>query len=161
MKSMGDYFKDLYEDKGFSINGDDVSDSLLQRFHYSNGGWCFRKKTTDPYPAHREENYVSPRFRGRLSMPLDENGNHRCIACGLCQMNCPNETIHIETRTETTPDGKPKKVLARYTYDLGCCLFCQICVRVCPQQAIAFTTDYENAVFERDKLVLTLNPNTL
>ena len=121
----------------------------------------FRKKTTDPYPAHREENYVSPRFRGRLSMPLDENGNHRCIACGMCQMNCPNEPIHIETRTETTPDGKPKKVLARYTYELGCCLFCQICVRVCPQQAIAFTTDYENAVFERDKLVLTLNPNTL
>lgn len=117
----------------------------------------FRKKTTEPYPAHRADNYVSPRFRGRLSMPTDENGQNRCIACGLCQMNCPNETIHIETRTETTPDGKPKKVLERYTYDLGCCLFCQICVRVCPQQAIVFTPAYENAVFERDQLMLTLN----
>ena len=118
----------------------------------------FRKKTTEPYPDHREQNAVSPRFRGRLFMPLDENGHHRCIACGLCQMNCPNETIHIETRTETKADGKSVKVLERYTYDLGCCLFCQICVSVCPQQAIEFRPDYENAVFEREKLFLTLNP---
>jgi NADH-quinone oxidoreductase subunit I len=58
----------------------------------------------------------------------------------------------------TDPEtGKSKKVLEEYTYDLGCCMFCQLCVNVCPKDAIAFNNEFENAVFDRSKLVIKLN----
>ena len=90
-------------------------------------------------------------------MPTDEEGNHKCIACGLCQMNCPNGTIRLTTEMRETEEGKKKKVLVKYEYNLGSCMFCMLCVNVCPHDAIKFTNDFENAVFEKDKLVLTLN----
>ena len=57
---------------------------------------------------------MNERFCGELVMPHDENGNNRCIACGLCQMACPNDSIRVVSETLTTEDGKKKKVLARY-----------------------------------------------
>ena len=36
-------------------------------------------------------------------------------------------------------------------------MFCQLCVNACPHDAIRFSNDFENSVFERDKLLLTLN----
>ena len=50
-----------------------------------------------------------------------------------------------------------KKTLVKYEYDLGACMFCQLCVNACPHDAICFDTEFENAVFDRSKLVLTLN----
>ena len=118
----------------------------------------FRKKTTEQYPENRATLEISPRFRGRLVMPADENGNNKCIACGLCQMACPNDTIHITSETQTDEEtGKKKKTLVKYEYDLGACMFCQLCVNACPHDAICFDTEFENAVFDRSKLVLTLN----
>ena len=56
-----------------------------------------------------------------------------------------------------TEDGKKKKFLTDYQYDLGDCMFCQLCVNVCPQDAIKFTNDFENSTFERGSLVLHLD----
>ena len=56
-----------------------------------------------------------------------------------------------------TEEGKKKKILAKYEYDLGSCMFCQLCVNACPHDAIMFDQDFEHAVFDRSKLVLTLN----
>ena len=53
--------------------------------------------------------------------------------------------------------GKPRKVLDRYMYDLGSCLYCQLCVRSCPHHAIKFVNTYEHAVFTRSKLIKQLN----
>lgn len=36
-------------------------------------------------------------------------------------------------------------------------MFCEVCVNVCPQHAIRFSNEFENAVFEKEKLLLTLN----
>jgi NADH-quinone oxidoreductase subunit I len=56
-----------------------------------------------------------------------------------------------------TADGKKKKILDTYTWDLGMCTFCNLCVFNCPSDAIKFNNQFENAVFTRSKLVQTLN----
>ena len=97
------------------------------------------------------------RFRGTLNMPHNENNEHHCIACGLCQSACPNDTIKITSEMIETEDGKKKKILSKYEYDLGSCIFCQLCVNACPHDAITFAQNFEHAVFDRTKLVLQLN----
>ena len=57
----------------------------------------------------------------------------------------------------TDEEGKKKKVLVKYQYDLGSCMFCQLCVNACPHDAITFDNSFEYAVFTRDKLVKQLN----
>ena len=117
----------------------------------------FRKKVTEQYPENRKELKMFDRFRGTLAMPHNENNEHRCVACGLCQIACPNDTITVTSETIETEDGKKKKILAKYEYDLGACMFCQLCVNACPHDAITFDQNFEHAVFDRTKLVLQLN----
>ena len=131
--------------------------SLLTGMGTSMKVFC-QKKVTEQYPENRHTTlHIPERHRALLTMPTDEEGNHKCIACGLCQMNCPNGTIRLTTEMRETEEGKKKKVLVKYEYNLGSCMFCMLCVNVCPHDAIKFTNDFENAVFEKDKLVLTLN----
>lgn len=120
----------------------------------------FTRKITEQYPENRATLEISNRFRGRLVMPTDAEGNNKCIACGLCQMACPNDTINLVSESildEST--GKKKKVLVKYEYDLGACMFCQLCVNACPHDAIEFVTEFENAVFDRTTLRQVLNKN--
>lgn len=116
------------------------------------------KKVTEQYPENRKTTFhVSPRHRGRLIMPQDAEGNNKCIACKLCEMACPNGTIKVVQKTIETEDGKKKRVLDDYIYDLGECMFCELCVNACPHEAIKFVNDFENSTFGRDKLVLHLD----
>ena len=101
----------------------------------------FTPKVTEQYPENRKELKMFDRFRGTLVMPHNEQNEHRCVACGLCQMACPNGTIRVTSETVETEDGKKKK----------------ICVNACPHGAITFDQQFEHAVFDRSKLILTLN----
>ena len=118
----------------------------------------FTPKVTEQYPENRKTLKISERHRARLIMPHDEEGNNLCIACGLCQNACPNGSIRITTKNIVDEEsGKSKKTLVSYEYDLGCCMFCQLCVNACPKGAIKFSNDFENAVFDRSKLIQKLN----
>ncbi len=118
----------------------------------------FTAKSTEQYPENRKTTlHVSARHRGRLVMNRDEEGNVKCVACTLCEKACPNDTIKITSQMVTTEDGKKKRQLVDYRYDLGDCMFCELCVNACNFNAIRFTNDFENAVFDRDKLVLHLD----
>lgn len=117
----------------------------------------FTPKVTEQYPENRNELKMFDRFRGSLVMPHNENNEHHCVACNLCQLACPNGTIEVKSEMYETEDGKKKKRLVSYEYNLGSCIFCQLCVRACPHDAITFDQSFENAVFDRSKLLLKLN----
>ena len=115
------------------------------------------KKVTQQYPENRDTLVISDRFRAELTMPHDENNEHACTACGICEMNCPNGTITVNSKMIELEDGKKKKILDTYKWDLGMCTFCNLCVLTCPSSAIKFANTFENAVFTRSKLVQQLN----
>ena len=71
----------------------------------------FRKKVTEQYPENRKELKMFDRFRGTLNMPHNENNEHRCVACGLCQMACPNDTITFDQNFEHAVFDRTKLVL--------------------------------------------------
>lgn len=146
MGSIKDYFKGLGQGvtslfKGLSVTGKEF----------------VTPKITEKYPDNRDNMNISQRFRARLELVYDKEGNHKCIACGTCERVCPNGTITLETKMTETWDGKKKKKLERYIYDLGSCTFCQLCVQNCPTHALDFSNDFEQAVFTRDQLVKKLN----
>ncbi|MBO7636699.1 MAG: 4Fe-4S binding protein [Paludibacteraceae bacterium] len=116
-----------------------------------------RKPITECYPENRGVKVYSPRFRGELIMPHNANNEHKCTGCGICQMNCPNGTITVKTKQVEIGEGKTKKVLDQYLYDLGSCTFCGLCTMGCPQKAIVWSNNFEHSVYRREKLVNQLN----
>jgi len=114
-------------------------------------------KVTMEYPENRKTLAISDRWRSELIMPHDEQNEHACTACGICMINCPNDTIHVIPATTDTIDGKKKKILDKHLWDYGSCTFCNLCVITCPSDAIIFNNDFEGAVFDRKQLVHQLN----
>ncbi len=121
-------------------------------------GEYFTPKVTEQYPENRKTTlHISARHRGRLVMKRDENDVVKCVACTMCEKACPNGAIKILSQMVTNDEGKKKRQLVDYEYKLGDCMFCQLCVNACNFDAIEFTNDFENSVFERDKLTLHLD----
>lgn len=115
-------------------------------------------KSTEQYPENRKTTlHVSKRHRGRLVFKRNEDGSHKCVACTMCEKACPNGTIKILSEMVTNEEGKKKRQLVDYQYDLGDCMFCQLCTNACNFDAIEFTNDFENSVFDRGSLVLHLD----
>ena len=121
----------------------------------------WRKKVTEKYPENRKKKILSERYRGILTMPHNENNEHKCTACGLCMTNCPNGTINLSSKKELDKTtGKEKRALDIFYYDLGSCTYCSICTITCPQDAIVWSPLFEHAVFTRYSLVKQLNKET-
>ncbi len=146
MGSISEYFKGLGSGIVSLVKGLQVTGSEL-----------VTPKITEFYPEDRDTYKWPKRFRADLQLIYDADGRHRCIACGTCERVCPNGTIALDIKTVLTPDGKRKKKLATYHYDLGTCTFCNLCVINCPTTALEFSNDFEQAVFTRGVLKKVLN----
>jgi len=117
-----------------------------------------RPKVTEQYPENRGKVFPFERMRGQLVMPHNEDNQHKCTACGICETNCPNNTIQVISRKVIDEEtGKEKRALDKYFHDLGCCIYCSLCTNSCPQDAIAWSTNFEHALFTKSKLVIQLN----
>ena len=62
----------------------------------------------------------------------------RCVACQICEKECPPKCIYIEKSKDKKPDavGKLQFYPAVFNIDVSVCMSCQICVEVCPFEAI-------------------------
>ena len=62
----------------------------------------------------------------------------RCVACQICEKECPPKCIYIEKSKDKKLDylGKAQYYPARFDIDISVCMSCQICVEVCPFEAI-------------------------
>ena len=75
----------------------------------------------------------------------------RCVACQICEKECPPKCIYIVKSTDKKPDalGKMQIYPARFDIDISVCMSCQICVEVCPFEAIKMDTEFELATTDR------------
>jgi NADH-quinone oxidoreductase subunit I len=112
---------------------------------------------TQQYPENRASLKMAERFKGEVVLVHDENNFHRCNGCGICEMNCPNGSIEIITDKIINEEGKPERIIDKHIYHLSMCTFCSLCVKSCPSNALAFSQEFEHAVFNRRKLTKILN----
>ncbi len=69
----------------------------------------------------------------------------RCVACQICEKECPPKCIYIIKDTVKKPDyiGKMQVQPKVFNIDVSVCMSCQICVEVCPFEAIKMDTEFE------------------
>jgi len=148
MRSIINYLKEIISGVWSLLKGMKVT-----------GSYFFRPSTivTQKYPNNRKELVMFDRFKGEVIMPHNDKNEHKCTGCGICELNCPNGTIEIISKTIITEDGKKKRAIDKHIYRLGLCTFCALCVKTCPSNALAFSQKFEHAVFNRAHLIKTLN----
>lgn len=108
--------------------------------------------TTVQYPEER-----IPQIENARQFPFlvhdgdDWHQGLRCVACQICEKECPPKCIYIEKSKDKKPDyvGKPQFYPAVFNIDLAVCMSCQICVEVCPFEAIKMDTEYELSTTDR------------
>lgn len=117
-----------------------------------------KRLTTIQYPEERAplpENYRN--FPFLVHDGDDAHAGLRCVACQICEKECPPQCIYIVKSKDKKPDalGKPQFYPATFDIDISVCMSCQICVEVCPFEAIKMDKVYELSRRERfDALLL-------
>jgi NADH-quinone oxidoreductase subunit I len=108
--------------------------------------------TTVQYPEER-----SPQIENARQFPFlvfdgaDPMKGLRCVACQICEKECPPKCIYIVKSKDKRPDYKGQLQLYPVTFDidLSVCMSCQICVEVCPFESIKMDTAYELSTSDR------------
>src|SRR5436853_3302616 len=108
--------------------------------------------TTIQYP---EERQVLPEAVRQFPFLVfdgnDPMAGLRCVACQICEKECPPKCIYIEKSKDKKPDyiGKPQLYPATFDIDISVCMSCQICVEVCPFEAIKMDQEFELSTVDR------------
>jgi NADH-quinone oxidoreductase subunit I len=108
--------------------------------------------TTVEYPEERTPlPEASRNFPFLVYDGADWEKGLRCVACQICEKECPPKCIYIEKSKDKKPDyvGKMQIYPAKFDIDISVCMSCQICVEVCPFEAIKMNTEFELATDDR------------
>ena len=111
-----------------------------------------KRLTTVEYPEERIAPFEAARvFPFLVYDGPDWQAGLRCVACQICEKECPPKCILIEKSKDKKPDfiGKEQFYPARFDIDVSVCMSCQICVEVCPFEAIKMNTEFELATENR------------
>lgn len=108
---------------------------------------AFRPKVTIQYPEQKP--YLPPRWRGRIVLTRDPDGQERCVACYLCSVACPVNCISLQA----TEDETGRRYPAFFRINFSRCIFCGYCEEACPTYAIQLTPDYYMSEFRRQDMV--------
>ncbi len=114
-------------------------------------GHLVRPAITERYPDVKRE--LPERSRMSFAMLADEDGSSACKACLVCERDCPDHSITV---VADKPAEGGKRVLRRFTIDLGTCMYCGLCVESCPSGALVHTGEFEHAPRHRDETILVL-----
>ena len=107
----------------------------------------FRRRVTIQYPD--EKPYIPPRWRGRIILSRDPDGEERCVACYLCAAACPVDCIALQA----TEDEHGRRYPEFFRINFSRCIFCGYCEEACPTDAIQLTPDFEMGEYNRKNLV--------
>jgi NADH-quinone oxidoreductase subunit I len=117
--------------------------------------------TTVQYPEERlPQKEAARNFPFLVFDGNDPQAGLRCVACQICEKECPPKCIYIVKSKDKKPDyvGKPQLYPATFDIDISVCMSCQICVEVCPFEAIKMDTEFELSTTDRfDALLLKKN----
>ena len=108
--------------------------------------------TTVEYPEQRIAPFEAARvFPFLVFDGADYESGLRCVACQICEKECPPKCIFIEKSKDKKPDalGRLQFYPARFDIDISVCMSCQICVEVCPFEAIKMDTEFELSTYDR------------
>lgn len=107
----------------------------------------FRKRDTLQYPEEKVQ--LPARYRGRIVLTRDPDGEERCVACNLCAVSCPVGCISLQKAERE--DGRWYPEFFRINFSR--CIFCGMCEEACPTNSIQLTPDFEMAEYDRQNLV--------
>src|SRR5213595_4188224 len=116
---------------------------------------------TVQYPEER--NPLPENYRNFPFLIYDGDDPHaglRCVACKICEKECPPQCIYIVKSDDKKPDymGKPQLYPKVFDIDISVCMSCQICVEVCPFEAIKMDVEFELSTSDRfNQLLLHKN----
>jgi NADH-quinone oxidoreductase subunit I len=108
--------------------------------------------TTVQYPEERlPQKEAARNFPFLVFDGKDPHASLRCVACQICEKECPPQCIYIVKSKDRKPDyvGKPQFYPAVFDIDVSVCMSCQICVEVCPFEAIKMDTEFELSATDR------------
>jgi len=108
------------------------------------------KPSTMQYPEERWK--MARRFRGYPKLVMDETGEPKCVACGLCAVVCPPNAIELQA-------GETDRAKERFPVDfkihMGRCINCGYCEEACPKFAIEMSKMYELNTTALDEMIYT------
>jgi NADH-quinone oxidoreductase subunit I len=144
---------DIAEEEDGAMFGQGIVKGLTVTAKNFFGSFVSKERlTTVQYPEER-----LPQIEAARNFPFlvydGENWQQglRCVACQICEKECPPKCILIEKSKDKKPDhlGKPQFYPARFDIDVSVCMSCQICVEVCPFDAIKMDPEYELSTEDR------------
>ena len=133
--------------------GEGILKGLLETARNFFGSFLSKDRlTTVEFP---EERLPQPEAARNFPFLVYDGGDWqaglRCVACQICEKECPPKCIFITKSSDKKPDhtGKPQFYPAVFNIDVSVCMSCQICVEVCPFDAIEMDNAFELSTTDR------------